>query len=71
MNSEEIKYHFFWNGKLSNWYDSEFTINEITYSCVEQYMMHQKALVFGDYDIAYRIIKEPKPSVQKKIRSIS
>ena len=31
MNNEEIKYHFFLNGKLSNWYDSEFILRGIRY----------------------------------------
>lgn len=67
MNNEEIKYHFFLNGKLSNWYDCEFTIKGITYCCMEQYMMHQKALIFGDSDIADKVINESRAFVQKEL----
>ena len=36
------------NGYLSNWYLSDFTVNGIKYSSMEQYMMFQKALMFND-----------------------
>lgn len=67
MNNEEIKYHFFLNGKLSNWYDSEFTINELKFSCIEQYMMYMKAVTFGDSEIADKIKSELNPSKQKEL----
>ena len=44
------------NGFLSNWYVSEFQVNQIRYTSVEQYMMHQKALLFGDTDTAKKIM---------------
>ena len=36
------------NGWLSNWYLSRFTVDGITFSSMEQYMMYMKAEVFGD-----------------------
>lgn len=45
------------NGYLSNWWLSEFTINNVTYTSAEQYMMHQKALLFNDTQIAEAILK--------------
>ena len=36
------------NGYLSNWALSEFTVNGITFSSMEQYMMYQKAACFKD-----------------------
>ena len=45
------------NGYLSNWWLSEFTINDVTYTSAEQYMMHQKALLFNDTKIAEEILK--------------
>jgi len=41
---------YFFSGKdfLSNFYSCSFTLNGITYSCVEQYIMAQKALLFND-----------------------
>ncbi len=44
------------NGYLSNWYLSDFKVNEISFSSMEQYMMYQKAQCFGDQDIAEKIL---------------
>lgn len=44
------------NGYLSNWYRSEFCVDGITYSSLEQYMMHQKAVRFHDAEIAEQIL---------------
>lgn len=44
------------NGYLSNWYLSDFSAGNIQYSSMEQYMMHQKALLFNDTDIAEQIL---------------
>lgn len=49
-NPEEI------NGYLSNWYLSDFSVDEIQYSSMEQYMMYQKALLFQDMEIAKQIL---------------
>lgn len=45
------------NGYLSNWYLSDFTINNIKFTSMEQYMMYSKALLFNDRDIANEILK--------------
>jgi ribA/ribD-fused uncharacterized protein len=42
------------------------TIGKIEYNSCEQYMMHQKALLFGDNEIAELIMKESNPKEQKK-----
>lgn len=44
------------NGYLSNWYPSTFTLDGITFSSMEQYMMYRKALCFGDEEIAGQIL---------------
>lgn len=44
------------NGFLSNWYLSDFVVEGITFSSMEQYMMYQKAIVFGDSAIAENIL---------------
>lgn len=44
------------NGCFSNWYLSNFTAGDVRYTSMEQYMMHQKAVVFGDYEIAKQIL---------------
>ena len=60
------KHVFFWNGIYSQWHKSPMTIDEIEYSSCEQYMMHQKALLFGDSEIAELIMNESNPKEQKK-----
>ena len=44
------------NGYLSNWYLSVFTLDGITFSSMEQYMMYNKARFFGDERIAARVL---------------
>ena len=44
------------NAYLSNWSFSDFEMNGFRYSSMEQYMMHQKALTFGDTEIAEKIM---------------
>ncbi|MFG6393447.1 MAG: NADAR family protein [Lachnospiraceae bacterium] len=45
------------NGYLSNWYLSDFTADGIMFSSMEQYMMYQKAILFGDTAIADKILQ--------------
>lgn len=44
------------NAYLSNWFYSDFVKNGVRYSSMEQYMMHQKAITFGDMETAERIM---------------
>lgn len=44
------------NGFLSNWYLSDFSINGISFTSMEQYMMYQKAVCFQDENIAEQIL---------------
>lgn len=44
------------NGYLSNWYLSSFTLNNISYTSMEQYMMYAKAVCFNDKKIAQEIL---------------
>mgnify|MGYP005765256293 FL=1 len=45
------------NGYLSNWYLSEFTVEGITFSSMEQYMMYKKAMLFQDRETAGKILQ--------------
>lgn len=45
------------NGYLSNWYPAEFTYDGYHYKTSEQYMMHQKALLFDDEAVAQEILE--------------
>lgn len=63
------KFTFFWHRQspFSQHYMSNFEIDGIVYNCAEQYMMHQKALLFDDLESAHQIMKASDPYVQKKI----
>lgn len=60
------KHVFFWNGIYSQWHKAPMTIDRIEYNSCEQYMMHQKALLFDDEIIADLIMQEKNPKEQKK-----
>ena len=55
------------NAYLSNWYPSDFTVNGINFSSMEQYMMYQKALRFGDIKIADKILATDDVAKIKKL----
>lgn len=44
------------NGYLSNWYLSDFTIDDIRFTSMEQFMMYEKACCFNDEKIAKQIL---------------
>ena len=43
--SGEEKFTFFFGAAspFSQWHPAEFEVDDVTYNCAEQYMMHQKA----------------------------
>lgn len=41
---------------MSNWYLSEFVVDGIKFTSVEQYIMYQKCIAFGDKDSAKAIL---------------
>lgn len=54
------------NGYLSNFSRSPFTADGLSFSCVEQFIMHSKAQLFGDAQAAERIMAASKPMAMKK-----
>ena len=44
-------------GFLSNWYLSNFVVDGINFSSMEQYMMYMKATLFNDTNIASQIME--------------
>jgi len=62
-----MKYHFFWNGPLSNWYQASFTHIGIRFNCAEQAMMYCKAMFFADVETANKILKSNMPRIQKAL----
>lgn len=59
------KFVFFWNGIYSQWYGAPFTIGGISFNTCEQYMMYKKAMLFGDEDIANKILLSNRSDEQK------
>ena len=61
------KFTLFWDGPFSQWARSEFVIDGITYNCAEQYMMAEKARLFGDTEVLAKIMAAKHPSRQKEL----
>jgi ribA/ribD-fused uncharacterized protein len=66
MNDHET-FTFFWGGPLSQWHKAEFTVNGQLFNTAEQYMMAEKARLFGDEDARQRILATPNARKQKAI----
>ena len=77
-SGETLKYIFFWGhtnkyneevGKFcfSQWFESPFIVENITYKTAEHWMMAQKALLFGDNINFQKIISCEKPGEAKEI----
>ena len=60
------KFHFFWKSKLGQWSMDTFADEYRTYNCCEQYMMAQKAILFGDRQALKDIMEESAPRLQQK-----
>lgn len=61
------KIHPFLKGFLSNWYKSEFTVNGVKFVNSEQWMMYQKAKIFGDDETAQKILASTSPKEAKDL----
>jgi len=64
---ETDKFLFFSDGFFSQFYPSRMKIDDIYYSCSQQYMMYQKALLFQDRDAADKIMETESPAEQKRL----
>ncbi|WP_409342875.1 NADAR family protein [Paenibacillus sp. MBLB4367] len=77
------EYLFFWGHQpspdgaiaktcLSQWWKAEFDIEIDTYCCMEQFMMAEKARLFGDGEMLENILKSDNPKEIKELgRSVS
>ena len=54
-------------GFLGNWYPSEIVVEGVKYTCTEQYIMAQKALLFNDQETYSKIMSTNDPYTQKKL----
>lgn len=59
------KFTLFWGGPFSQWNEDGFVINNVRYNCAEQWMMAEKARLFGD-DACERAILESKDPREQK-----
>jgi len=59
------QFTFFWGGPFSQWHVAPFTIDGQYYNTAEQFMMAEKARMFGDSDALRAILIAKDPSVQK------
>lgn len=62
---------YFWGGIYSQWYKCSFESNDSMgkyyFNTAEQYMMFHKASLFGDNDIASKILQAKDPGEQKAL----
>jgi len=61
------KFTFFWSGLFSNWPLSPFQLDGIWYNCSEQWMMAEKARLFGDTGTLAKILVSIEPREQKAL----
>lgn len=59
-------YVLFWRGWPSQWYPSAFNIGGIDYNCTEQFMMSEKARLFGDNKALGQILNTRSPKEHKE-----
>lgn len=78
QDGEQLKFLFFWGhqpnkdgsigkGCFSQWWESSFEIDSITYKTAEHFMMAEKARLFNDNEILEEIIKTNNPHDAKKL----
>lgn len=62
-------FHFFWEttSPFSQWHRCAFEAYGLPFNTAEQFMMHQKALLFGDAAIAEQILATTNPRAQKAL----
>jgi ribA/ribD-fused uncharacterized protein len=69
--SDDVKmagqFIFFWSGWPSQWFKSTFVIDGVHYNCAEQFMMAEKARVFGDDESLAAILRSKSPREQKAL----
>ena len=77
LEMENPKFLFFWGHRksakgvtktcFSQWYECEFVIDGIAYRCAEQFMMAEKARLFGDEENLQKIIEAKTPQTMKEL----
>jgi len=65
MEHPRTNFTFFWSGPFSQWAMYPIEIDGIVFDCNEQYMMAEKARLFGDEEIFEHIMNTSNPKTQK------
>ncbi|GMQ64653.1 NADAR family protein [Vallitalea maricola] len=76
--NQNNEYIFFWGHQPSNdgvmtkscfsqWWKSDFKVGHINYSCMEQYMMAEKARLFKDIEIEEKILASSSSKEMKEL----
>jgi ribA/ribD-fused uncharacterized protein len=60
--NESFIFYFGPQSVFSHWYKSEFSIDKKKFSCVEQYIMYKKAMLFDDDETANKILRSTNPA---------
>lgn len=60
---------FFWrpDSPFSQWHPATFVVDGLTFTCAEQFMMHGKATLFGDAEVAAQILAATDPRQHKAL----
>ncbi len=77
-NGANLEYVYFWGHRqtksgvitkscFSQWYEAEFVENDIVFKTAEHYMMYHKAKLFGNEDIARKILASEEPKEVKQL----
>jgi ribA/ribD-fused uncharacterized protein len=73
-NYEKFTTFFNSSSPFSEWHHCRFKVDDIQYSSIEQFMMHQKALYFGDKETADAIMNESDPykikAMGRKVKNV-
>ena len=71
--TQKTNYTYFWSvkdekyGCFSQWYSSQFEEDGVLFNCSEQYMMANKAILFGDQEIYKKIMATESPKQMKAL----
>ena len=63
----EFTFFFTEKSPFSQWFPCSFAANGVTFNCAEQFMMHGKALLFGDAEVAQKILAAGHPRMHKAL----
>lgn len=64
---QRFTFFFTESSPFSQWYRCTFTAHGLTFQCAEQYMMHGKAMLFGDARVAAQILEATHPREHKAL----